>query len=89
MKTFPDPIFQFRRNKFRQKIGVTGDTRTALDVRNWMAAAQNKNNPWKLVEKARTGYRVVAPSLILYLIINKTCSQIRKKHNLKDNNSSS
>lgn len=49
------------RPKLRWSDGVAGDARDVLGVRNWMAAAQNRDDWRKLLEEAKTRHRVVAP----------------------------
>ncbi|XP_014278149.1 uncharacterized protein [Halyomorpha halys] len=50
------------RPRLRWSDGVSGDVRTMMGVRNWMAAAQDRNDWWWLVQETRTQHRVIVPN---------------------------
>ncbi|XP_066903801.1 uncharacterized protein [Halyomorpha halys] len=50
------------RPRLRWSDGVSGDARTMMGVMNWKAAAQDRNDWWRLMQEARTRHRVVEPN---------------------------
>lgn len=64
-KLLTEHLYRTRRRgrpRLRWSDGVTADARTILGVRNWMAAAQNRDDWRKLLVEAKTRHRVVAPN---------------------------